>query len=98
MDVVVLAAPPPGDEPLLTNLLSHAGRKVADAVSSAVVTMEVEKAAVLASESAARELASGALPPWKTLGEQFSILEPTLQHRCLQIACDEANFSKEIAQ
>eukprot|EP00966_Prymnesium_polylepis_P299536 6922030-Prymnesium_polylepis.1 len=85
MEVVVLTAPPPADEPLLTNLLSHAGRTVASAVSSAVSTMEIEKAAVLASEAAAREMAGGAIPPWKTLGEQFSILEPTLHHRCLEI-------------
>ena len=43
-----------------------------------------------------RELASARLLPWKTLGEQFSILEAELQERILRLSVEE-NFSPALA-
>lgn len=36
--------------------------------------------------------------PWKTLGEQFSILEDELRERILKVAANEQNFTPERAQ
>ena len=43
------------------------------------------------------ELASARLLPWRTLGEQFSILEATLQERILQVSVVET-FRPELAR
>ena len=43
------------------------------------------------------ELASARLLPWRTLGEQFSILEVTLQERILQVSVAET-FRPELAR
>ena len=43
------------------------------------------------------ELASARLLPWRTLGEQFSILEATLQERILRVSVVET-FRPELAR
>lgn len=45
-----------------------------------------------------RELKSAELLPWKTLAEQFAILEDELRERILRISQVETNFSVELAR
>ena len=71
-----------------------------DAVRGGVASVsqtlqEFERAREVSQHGA--ELASARLLPWRTLGEQFSILEATLQERVLRVSV-AANFSPELAR
>ena len=90
VEIAVLTRP---DEPVLTNMI----RKGAQAVVCALRDVEHEATAIEAREAAASTLRCEAVPPWQTLGEQFSILEPDLQRKCLSIAHDHSNFSRNLA-
>ena len=58
-----------------------------------------QQAATMRSEAhAAAEARSSGLAPWKTLGEQFSILEDELKARIMALPSSEANFSWEVVQ
>ena len=58
-----------------------------------------QQAAALRSEAhAAAEARGHALAPWRTLGEQFSILEDELKARIMALPSSEANFSSEVVQ
>merc|ERR1740130_2186015 len=71
-----------------------------DAVRGGVASVsqtlqEFERAREVSQHGA--ELASARLLPWRTLGEQFSILEATLQERVLRVSV-AANFSPALAR
>jgi len=85
------------DEPLLTNLLRDGAQFVAHGLTHAVASVAHEAAALRAREEASREAHAAARPPWRTLAEQLSILEPALRERCLRISLSPAHFTRELA-
>lgn len=85
------------DEPLFTNLILQGAHSVASGISSAILSVAQEAATVQADKATIDEIKSSGIAPWQTLGEQFSILEPTLKERCLQIPLRLENFSRQLA-
>jgi len=78
------------DQPVLASAISRGAGAVASALSSAFATAQTAlssadaEAAKIAHEAEAAKIARGAaVPPWRTLGEQFSILEPALKAKLM---------------
>ena len=92
------------DRPVLSDFLWQSGQRLASQVSasgqalaSVLDSAEREAKAVRAVAAAERELAAPTIAPWKTLAEQYEILEDELRARILRISTNPANFSAERA-
>ena len=83
------------DQPVLASALARGAGAIGAALTSAFAAADAEAAKIAATADAAAAARRSAVPPWRTLDEQFEILEPTLKARML--APSEDVFTGEAA-